>query len=81
MTRDATRGPKGRQPEAMRSLKSAARSGSKKPEGQGYEARSDTAPKGASPERKQKTAAEVLEAGVEKRPNKMTGAAKKAPER
>ena len=43
-------GPGGRQPEALRSLKSAARSGSRKPDGQGYEARSDTAPKGAAPE-------------------------------
>jgi hypothetical protein len=76
MTRSATPGPKGRQPEALRSLKSAARSGSRKPEGQGYEARSDTAP-----ERKQKAGAEVLEAGVEKRPDKMTAAARKAPER
>jgi hypothetical protein len=74
-------GPGGRQPEALRSLKSAARSGSRKPQGQGYEARPDTAPKGAAPERKQKAAAEVLAAGVEKRPGKMTAAAKKAPER
>jgi hypothetical protein len=81
MTRSATPGPKGRQPEALRSLKSAARSGSRKPQGQGYEARSDTAPEGAAPERKQKAGAEVLEAGVEKRPDKMTAAARKAPER
>jgi hypothetical protein len=72
---------KGQQPEALRSLKSAARSGSKKREGQGYAARSDTAPKGARPERKQKAAAEVLKAGAEKRPGKMTEAARKAPER
>ena len=53
-------GPKGQQAEALRSLKSAARSGSRKPDGQGYEARGDTAPKPAAPERKQRAAAEVL---------------------
>ncbi|HEX8165368.1 MAG TPA: hypothetical protein VF601_06210 [Beijerinckiaceae bacterium] len=74
-------GPKGRQPEALRSLKAAARSGSRKPDGQGYEARGDTAPKPAAPERKQKAAAEVLKAGAEKRPDRMREAAKKAPER
>jgi hypothetical protein len=73
--------PKGQQPEAFRSLKSAARSGSRKPEGQGYEARSDTAPKPAAPERKQKAGAEVLKAGAEKRPDRMRAAARKAPER
>jgi hypothetical protein len=73
--------PKGRQPEALHSLKSAARSGSKKPDGQGYEARGDTAPKPAAPERKQKAAAEILKAGTEKRPGKMREGAKKAPER
>ena len=74
-------GPKGRQPEALRSLKAAARSGSKKPDGQGYEARGDTAPKPAEPKRKQKAAAEILEAGAEKNPAKMRKAARKAPER
>jgi hypothetical protein len=74
-------GPKGQQPEALRSLKSAARSGSRKPAGQAYEARGDTAPTPAAPERKQKAAAEVLKAGAEKRPDKMREAAKKAPER
>jgi hypothetical protein len=74
-------GPKGQQPEALRSLKSAARSGSQKPEGQGYEARGDTAPKAAQSERKQKAAAEILKAGTEKNPGKMREAAKKAPER
>ena len=73
--------PKGRQPEALRSLKAAARSGSKKPAGQGYEARGDTAPKPAEPKRKQKAAAEVLKAGAEKKPGKMREAAKKAPQR
>ncbi|MFL5123272.1 MAG: hypothetical protein ACJ8C8_22775 [Microvirga sp.] len=74
-------GPKGQQPEALRSLKSAARSGSRKPGGQGYEARGDTAPKPAAPERKQDSAAEILKAGAEKRPDKMREAAKKAPKR
>ena len=74
-------GPKGRQPEALRSLKVAARAGSKKPAGQGYEARGDTAPTPAEPKRKQKAAAEVLEAGTEKNPGKMREAAKKAPQR
>jgi hypothetical protein len=73
--------PKGQQPEALRSLKSAVRSGSRKPEGQGYEARGDTAPKLAAPERKQKAGAEVLKAGAEKRPDRMRAAARKAPER
>jgi hypothetical protein len=54
---------------------------SKMPEGEGYEARGDTAPKPAAPERKQKAAAEVLKAGAEKRPDKIRGAAKKAPKR
>ena len=74
-------GPKGQQPEALRSLKAAARSGSRKPDRQGYEARGDTAPKPAAPERKQKAAAEVLEAGAEKNPARMRKAARKAPER
>ncbi|HJW80246.1 MAG: hypothetical protein ACJ8DU_19835 [Microvirga sp.] len=74
-------GPKGQQPEALRSLKSAARSGSRKPAGQGYEARGDTAPKPAAPERKQKAAAEILDAGADKRLDKMRKAAKKAPPR
>jgi hypothetical protein len=74
-------GPKGQQPEALRSLKTAARSGSRKPDGQGYEARADTAPKPAAPERKQGAAAEILKTGAEKRPDRMREAAKKAPER
>lgn len=81
MAKDSSGGPKGQQPEALRSLKSAARSGSRKPDGQGYEAGADTAPKAVRPEQKQKAAAEVLKAGAEKRPDKMTAAARKAPER
>ena len=74
-------GPRGQQPEALRSSKTASRTGSRKPDGQGYEARSDTAPRPAAPGRKQQAAAEILKAGAEKRPDKMREAAKKAPER
>jgi hypothetical protein len=81
MAKAAGKGAGGQQPEALRSLKSAARSGSKKPAGQGYEARGDTAPKPADPRAKQKAGAGVLTAGAEKRPDKMRAAAKKAPPR
>ena len=43
--------------------------------------RGDTAPKPAAPERKQKAAAEILDAGADKRLDKMRKAAKKAPPR
>ena len=72
---------KGQQPEALRSLRSAARAGSKKPREQGLEAQGDTAPIPASPERKQAAAAGVLKAGTEKKPNEMDAAAKKSPRR
>jgi hypothetical protein len=72
---------KGQQPEALRSLKTAARSGSKKPDDQGLQAKGDTAPRPASPKRKQSAAAEVLKAGVAKKPKAMEAAAKKAPAR
>jgi hypothetical protein len=72
---------KGQQPEALRSLKTAARSGSKKPADQGLEAKSDTAPRPASSKQKQSAAAEILEAGVAKKPKAMEAAAKKAPSR
>lgn len=72
---------KGQQPEALRSLKSAARSGSRKPADQGLEAKGDTAPRPASPKQKQSAAAEVLKAGVAKKPKAMESAAKKAPSR
>jgi hypothetical protein len=72
---------KGQQPEALRSLKAAARSGSKKPVDQGLAAKDDTAPRPASSKQKQSAAAEVLKAGVEKSPGKMEAAAKKAPPR
>jgi hypothetical protein len=72
---------KGQQPEALRSLKTAARSGSKKPQDQGLEAKDDTVPRAASPKQKQSAAAEVLKAGVAKDPKRMEAAAKKAPSR
>jgi hypothetical protein len=71
----------GQQPEALRSLKSAAKSGSRKPRDQGLEAKSDTAPIPASPEQKQDAAAKVLREGVKKNPQGMEEAAKKAPRR
>jgi|tagenome__1003787_1003787.scaffolds.fasta_scaffold20766200_2 hypothetical protein len=72
---------KGQQPEALRSLKTAARSGSQKPADQGLEAKGDTAPRPASSKQKQSAAAEILKAGVEKKPKAMEAAAKKAPSR
>jgi hypothetical protein len=72
---------KGQQPEALRSLKSATRAGSKKPREQGLEAQSDTAPIPAPPEQEQAAAAEILKAGTEKNPKAMEAAAKKAPRR
>ena len=71
----------GQQPEALRSLKSAAKAGSRKPDGQGLEARGDTAPVSASPEQEQHAAAKVLREGVKKNPRGMEEAAKKAPRR
>ena len=71
----------GQQPEALRSLKSAAKAGSRKPDDQGLEARGDTAPVSASPEQEQDAAAKVLREGVQKNPRGMEEAAKKAPRR
>lgn len=71
----------GQQPEALRSLKSAAKAGSQKPRDQGLEARGDTAPIPASPEQEQDAAAKVLQEGVKKNPQGMEEAAKKAPKR
>lgn len=71
----------GQQPEALRSLKSAAKAGSRKPDDQGLEARGDTAPVSASPEQEQDAAAKVLRKGVKKNPRGMEEAAKKAPRR
>jgi hypothetical protein len=71
----------GQQPEALRSLKSAAKAGSQKPQDQGLEARGDTAPISASPEQEQDAATKVLREGVKKNPQGMEQAAKKAPQR
>jgi hypothetical protein len=71
----------GQQPEALRSLKSAAKAGSQKPQNQGLEAKRDTAPVPASPEQEQEAAAQVLQEGVKKNPRGMEAAAKKAPQR
>ena len=71
----------GQQPEALRSLKTAARSGSQKPHDQGLKAEADTAPRPAAPERKQEAGAGVLKAGVAKDVEGMEKAAKKAPSR
>lgn len=71
----------GQQPEALRSLKSAAKAGSQKPKEQGLEARGDTAPIPAPLEQEQEAAAKVLKKGVENDPKGMEGAARKAPKR
>src|SRR3954462_13110199 len=71
----------GQQPEALRSLKSAAKAGSRKPQEQGLEARGDTAPIPAPLEQEQDAATKVLQEGVEKNPRGMDNAARKAPPR
>ena len=71
----------GQQPEALRSLKSAAKAGSRKPQDQGLEARGDTAPVSAPLEQEQEAAAKVLQEGTKKNPKGMEEAAKKAPRR
>jgi len=71
----------GQQPEALRSLKSAAKAGSRKPQDQGLEARGETTPVPAPPEQEQDAAAQELREGVEKDPRGMEEAARKAPRR
>jgi hypothetical protein len=71
----------GQQPEALRSLETAAKAGSKKPDHQGLEATAETAPVPASLEQEEAAAAGVLSAGADKDPKGMDAAAKKAPER
>lgn len=70
-----------RQPEALRSLKTAARSGSKKPKEQGLTASGSTAPRSAPLDRQEETAARILRAGAAKDPAGMEKEAKKAPKR
>jgi hypothetical protein len=71
----------GQQPEALRSLKSAAKAGSQKPQEQGLDARGDTAPIPAPLEQEQDAAKKVLQEGVKKNPQGMEDAAREAPER
>jgi hypothetical protein len=56
----------GQQPEALASLEAAARSGSKKPDDQGLQAKPDTAPQPDSLEKEEKVAAEILKKGAER---------------
>jgi hypothetical protein len=53
----------GQQPEALRSLKSAAKAGSRKPQEQGLEARGDTAPISAPLEQEQEPSPSRLQLG------------------
>ena len=79
-TRKSSSTRKGQQPEALKTFKAAARSGSVKPRDQGPTAKPETMPERKDPAEKHKAAAEVLKAGAEGRPR--TGAAaKKASER
>ena len=71
----------GQQPEALRSLKSAAKAGSQKPQEQGLEARGDTTPITAPLKQEQDAAAKVLKEGVAKNPQGIEDAARKAPKR
>jgi len=71
----------GQQPEALRSLEAAAKAGSRKPQDQNLEARGDTAPIPAPLEQEEDAAAKVLQEGVEKNPQGMEEAARKAPPR
>jgi hypothetical protein len=71
----------GQQPEALRSLKTAAKSGSRKPDDQGMTASGRTAPRSAPLEQEQVAAARVLRAGEKKDAAAMDAAAKKAPKR
>jgi hypothetical protein len=71
----------GQQPEALRSLKSAAKSGIKKPDDQHMSASGQTAPRSASLEQQEDAAAKVLAAGAKKDTKGMETAAKKAPKR
>jgi hypothetical protein len=71
----------GQQPEALRSLKSAAKAGSQKPQEQGLEARGDTAPVPAPLEQEQDAATMVLQEGVKRNPQGIEDAAREAPKR
>ncbi len=60
MSADGTTGTPPVQPDPEASLEAASRSGSRKPDGQGVEARPDTAPKAGSLEAEQREAARIL---------------------
>lgn len=55
----------GQQPDALNSLKAAARAGSQKPEDQGLAARGETAPEAESLEAEQADAAQILRQGAQ----------------
>ncbi|GGH29275.1 hypothetical protein GCM10007036_39090 [Alsobacter metallidurans] len=63
-----------RQPEALRTFEAASRAGGKKPDGQGLTEKPDTAAKSDDPDRKNETAAKVLQAGVDHDPKAATEA-------
>jgi len=66
--------PEGERPEALTTFEAAARSGGKKPAGQGLTAQPETASRPDDPARKDKTATKVLRAGVAHDPEAMTDA-------
>ncbi len=56
----------GQQPEALRSLEAAAEAGSKKPDGQGLQARADTAPEPDPLAKEHAEATEILKNAAER---------------
>lgn len=72
-TTGAAKGPA--QPESLETFDAAARRGGGKPPEGGLEATAETAPRPDDPKAKDRTATEVLRAGVEKDPQAATRAA------
>jgi hypothetical protein len=70
--------PEGEEPEALRTFEAAARAGGKKPGDQGLTAKPDTKPLPDSLDREEKTATEVLKAGVKHDPHAATEAVQKS---
>ncbi len=66
MSGSGTSGTPHVQPDPEAGLEAASRSGSRKPEGQGLEARDDTAPKAGSLEDEQREAARILKENTDK---------------
>ncbi len=64
--KSATHDPGGQQPEMVKGLEAAARSGSKKPDDQGMQATPETAPEPGSLEEEERRAAEILKQGSER---------------